>query len=451
MKQKKGLPKLYPLNKDLKKTWFVQYTDENGRVKKLYGKLNHLHSVVEREAESKKLIEGIIPVEKEIVCKHFPVLYPIEKNLSRTWFVQYTNKDGCRKKIYGKLNQLRSLAEREEEARRIIKEINPKNVLGSKIILTVSNQLIKDLDTVFDMRKAGWKPKSLSSFTSQFNVFGRWFYANGSPIMDAGQANKFLNFLTDKKISNTTRNTYRRNLKSLFKDLKTFFKNRYIDNPFAEVRKLQEARKTKEWFRPSQIQKISKILFEKDPQLLLACKMMFHCFIRPNELRQLIVSDINFETKKVCVESSIAKTSRTRFVNIPAELINDLEYIKSFPDNYFIFGLHEAPGKEMTNRDSLSKRHKKILKELGFSNGYSFYSWKNTGAVKMLMMDRKPMRYVSKCMGHHSLDMTDKYFQSLGVDEMEDVIIFPSLNLNDKKETSNALLLVCSFQILKFS
>ncbi|MEJ7827929.1 MAG: hypothetical protein WKF91_07035, partial [Segetibacter sp.] len=58
----------------------------------------------------------------------------------------------------------------------------------------------------------------------------------------------------------------------------------------------------------------------------------------------------------------------------------------------------------------------------------TFYSWKNTGAVKMLMMDRKPMRYVSKCMGHHSLDMTDKYFESLGVDEMAEQIILSNLS-----------------------
>jgi integrase len=97
----------------------------------------------------------------------------------------------------------------------------------------------------------------------------------------------------------------------------------------------------------------------------------------------------------------------------------------------------------------MSKRHEKIMRKLEYRKGFTFYSWKNTGAVTMLMMGRKPMRYISKMMGHHSLDMTDKYFQSLGVDEMEEAIIFPSLRLNTRENVSNDLA-KCSYESLSF-
>ena len=71
------------------------------------------------------------------------------------------------------------------------------------------------------------------------------------------------------------------------------------DNHFADERKLKEASKTKEWFRPGQVLQLKKYTPETDPWLCVAIKIMHDCFARPNELRQLKIADINFETKKL--------------------------------------------------------------------------------------------------------------------------------------------------------
>jgi integrase len=107
--------------------------------------------------------------------------------------------------------------------------------------------------------------------------------------------------------------------------------------------------------------------------------------------------------------------------------LKSLDYLKKYPEHYYIFTPSGTPGLLHIGRDTLSRRHQRILRQLKYPNGYVFYSWKNTGAVKMLMHDQKNIRYISKCMGHSSLDMTDKYFQSLGVDDMAEQIIFPEL------------------------
>ena len=351
--------------------------------------------------------------------KFFPKLYPLDKEINRTWFVEYTDLNGKKKKIYGRLNHLPTIEERIKEAESIFKELT-----GKVYAPQLQNQLIRDLSEIFELRQEGCRKKTISAYQTHFFSFCKWYYANKCPQVDTLQATKFLNSLN---VSNTTRNTYRRNLKSFFDDLQRCYQQRYRENPFAHTRKLREASKTKEWFKPAVVPKLIEAI-AKDKQLLLAVKIMFHCFARPNEIRQLKIADINFETKRLRIESNVAKTVRIRYVPIPAELLVDLEFLKLFPDHFFLFGNDGCPGIEHMGRDTLSKRHKKIMEAFKFSSGYTFYSWKNTGAVKMLMMDRKTMRYISKCMGHHSLDMTDKYFESLGVDEMGETIIFPSLH-----------------------
>lgn len=357
--------------------------------------------------------------------KFLPKLYPGDKNINRTWFVAYTAKDGRQKKVYGKLNHLATVEERLYEAQLIIQSIYLEDDILPET--TIGNQLIIDLEEVFNIRKQGWKPKSQSAYFTHLTQFALWFRGAGCPPFDSLQANKFLNSISDKGRSSTTRNIYRNNLKSLFIDLNRFFKGKYPDNPFMAIRKLPEARKTKEWFRPAHVKQLKEYINDKDPWLWLACRIMYHCFTRPNELRQLTVGDINFDIKKIRVVSSVAKTSRTRFVPIPDILFNDLIFLKQYPANNCIFGYAGTPGMDPVSRDNMSKRHELVMRLLEYPKGFTFYSWKNTGAVKMLIMDKKPMRYVSKCMGHQSMDMTDKYFESLGVDEMGDSILFPEI------------------------
>lgn len=357
--------------------------------------------------------------------KFLPKLYPTSKEISKTWFVLYTAANGTRQKVYGNLNNLTTLEERLIEADKII-----KNILAEKPLKTPAapgNQLLTDLAAVYELRCPGWKPKTKSAYQTHLYAFARWYRESGCPSMNSLEALKFLNHVMQTGSGATTRNNYRGRLKSLFADLVTFYAPRYTTNPFAGVKKLRESSKTKQWFRPAQVEQVSTAIARADKWLYLAVQLQYHCFPRPNEIRQLKVADINFETQKLRVESSAAKTSRIRFVPVPDQLIKALAFLKTYPEQFYIFGSEDKPGLKMNGRDYLSKQHKKIMQALQYPPGYTFYSWKNTGAVKMLMHDRRPMRYISKCMGHHSMDMTDKYFESLGVDEMGETIIFPDL------------------------
>jgi integrase len=355
--------------------------------------------------------------------KILPKLYPANKEIKRVWYIEYLGKDGKRKKVYGRLNKLPTIQQRITEAEFLITQIQAEDLQAPNT--GAGNQLLNDLQAVFDMKLPYWKPKTVSAYQTHLYSFARWYRQAGCPAMDARQALLFLNTISQGN-NNTTRNNYRKNLKGLFNALIRYYKKRYTDNPFKEVDKAPEMARTKEWFRPVIMEKVKTFIAE-DKQVFLAAKILYHCFVRPNEIRLLRCADIIHDTKKIRIESNTAKSKRTRFVPIPESLYNELKPLQALPASLFLFGVNGCPGAAIPGRDNLSKRHKELLKPLQLGKGFTFYSWKNTGAVKMLMQDKKPMRYISKCMGHHSLDMTDKYFESLGVDEMGDTIIFPEM------------------------
>lgn len=355
--------------------------------------------------------------------KFLPVLYPKDRRIEKTWFILYIGPDGRRKKAYGNLNHIPTKAGREKEAQRIINELSAANALQKG---DPRELLMRDLDAVINLRRAGWDEKTYCTVMGQVTRFATWWRANGRPVMDVMAAQGFLAWIAEGR-SNTTRNIYRRHLKSLFLDLSRCYPDRYRSNPFAATRKLKETGKTKLWFRPFQVKQVTDaIRATGDLQLLLAVRIMHDCFARPNELRRLQAGDFLFESGKLRIGATIAKTGRTRHVPLPPELLQHLQHLHQLPPETYLFTRDGEPGAKPCSRDWLSKKHAAVLQALGYGKGYTFYSWKNTGAVKMMLQDRRPIRYISKCMGHCSLDMTDRYFESLGIDEMAGSITFPA-------------------------
>lgn len=56
----------------------------------------------------------------------------------------------------------------------------------------------------------------------------------------------------------------------------------------------------------------------------------------------------------------------------------------------------------------------------GFSNRFSLYSWKHTGAVRCVKSGMS-LKSLQLQMRHHSLDQLNEYLRELGVLQMEDI------------------------------
>ena len=55
--------------------------------------------------------------------------------------------------------------------------------------------------------------------------------------------------------------------------------------------------------------------------------MEYYCAIRPNELRQLRLRDIDLEQQIVRIPAPVAKNRTTEYVNIPAQMVKLLRAI----------------------------------------------------------------------------------------------------------------------------
>ena len=135
-----------------------------------------------------------------------------------------------------------------------------------------------------------------------------------------------------------------------------------------------------------------KLRKAKRLEFLLACYMEYYCYIRPNELYQLKVGDLNFAEQSVFVSEAISKTKRDAKVTLPAvviELMVELG-IHNHRSNEFIFGDRlKCCDKKGTQKQfgRYWDRHVAcdggLMPELQKRN-VCFYSLKSTGITDML-------------------------------------------------------------------
>jgi len=344
--------------------------------------------------------------------KAAPQLYPVDRDLKKTWYISYPNPAGGKAlKKYGDLNNLSTHAERMKEADRLIRELL---LILPAAAPAKNTNMLRDLTEFLEARCMGAKHKTFITYRTYVEEFARWYRL----VWDRKDADmmgiRFQKYLMDKGKSPTTVNNYRNGLKTIFADLVKFGK--YPINPFTLCRKLTERRKSKEWFKENQLQELKKEIEKTDTQLWLACRLQFYAFPRPNEIKNIKIGDINLEEKKIRISSYSGKYYKQEYIQLPDALLADLVPYMQLPDNFYLFSPRGRPGIQCYGRDTMSKKHKRILKQLGYPKGYTFYSWKNTGAVHMLNRGMSLLD-ISRLMRHKSLDYTKEYFKSMGFDE----------------------------------
>ena len=151
-------------------------------------------------------------------------------------------------------------------------------------------------------------------------------------------------------------------------------------------------------------------LEHKNKYYLLACYILYYCFIRPAEMARLHISNINLKKQTIFVEDTISKNRKHGTITLPAKVIHlmlDLD-IFSHPSSDYLFSDNFMPGKnhvsEKKFRDYWARN---VRKDLGFSDTYKFYSLKDTGITNMLRhYDVLSVRDQAR---HSSILMTDIY------------------------------------------
>ncbi|BDS10088.1 tyrosine-type recombinase/integrase [Aureispira anguillae] len=226
--------------------------------------------------------------------------------------------------------------------------------------------------------------------------------------------------LLTRKVNAQTRNNYMRAMKALFY---TLAERDYIEvNPFAAIKTLKETQKKRRTFTYSEKQTIIQYIKQDNKELLLAVCLCYYCAIRPAELRRLKVGNLDLKIGLIQMDGSQTKNKENATITIPKVLLPLLNsyHLNSYPKSWYLFGAGALkPAANPCGRDTISKKHKRVIKNLhlyGFLKdveGKTFYSWKDTAARDLIEQGLNIMD-LKQHFRHKELATTQRYLQAYG-------------------------------------
>jgi len=134
------------------------------------------------------------------------------------------------------------------------------------------------------------------------------------------------------------------------------------------------------------VRRIGQWLAVHDPYFLLACQLLYNCFIRPVEMTRLRVGWISVKSGTISIPAEASKNRESMVVTLPKSILYkmmDLGIFKSPADDY-LFSAGLRPGPDQI--DTIIFRHHwdALRKALSLRKEWQFYSLKDTGITEML-------------------------------------------------------------------
>ena len=319
-------------------------------------------------------------------AKKIFALYDAKGDLNKNWFVWYY-QDGKRIRKYGDINQAETIEERHERAQNLIK------TLQKTISPDAANRVqVRKLQTVLDNKKNHLRRKTVQSYQSKLNNLLK--FANGREISNDLLKDFFAHIGNTQK-AGTVHDAYF--------SIKRILRGEGLEGMMSGITPPSFSPVPMRFYQRHQVEQIVRYLSEHDKPLLLWCKFVYYCFLRPrSELRLLRVQDIYFENREIVVPGTISKNKKTEPVIIPDAFWPDVAPLQHVAPGRFIF-----PGKKKnmpTGYNTMGHRYQLILQQLGYDTSlYGVYSWKHTGAVEFYKAT-KDLVGLQAQLRHHSLD-----------------------------------------------
>lgn len=319
------------------------------------------------------------------------------EDLSKKWFV-YWYEGRKRRKKYGEINQHATPEARLKAARQLINQIKSE----------ITRRVSKTEDTLQGYMQAHasrWRQRTMEQYQSVVAVL--LGYLAGRELTQA-LLEAFLESILASRHP-TTYNKYIAILSRIFRGAGLYF-------DFQGIEKAKAQATPARYFQRHQAKLLLRRIDEADPELGLFVRFLYYCFIRPKELRMLRVGDVLLEEGEIRVPGEVSKNTKTQFVVIPAAFLPCLNFLYENKPGDFIFP-SPADASKPVSKNNMYRRHKAILDELNFGDGYTLYSWKHTGAV-MAAKAGISIKELQLQLRHHSLDETDKYLRQMGVKDL---------------------------------
>lgn len=209
-----------------------------------------------------------------------------------------------------------------------------------------------------------------------------------------------------RKISQRTYNNYLKFFRLYFNWLR---EHCYVNNNyFADLTTKKKEKKHRTIIPEETRIQLMNYFKTHDPKMLIICKLMYYSLLRPKEISMLKVENVNFEKKAIFVPDTVSKNHKERYATLTDDLLNDLQYIKEYKKNLYIFSSTMMPGPIRAHKDRYGKIWDKTKRHLKFQDEFQLYSFRDTGIFEMLKSGIDALS-VKQHADHHSLEMTTLY------------------------------------------
>jgi site-specific recombinase XerD len=363
-------------------------------------------------------------MRKKMFANEFRV-YPSDYELAKVWFVQgWVEVDGNLKRMKWRVPMAKTVEQRLILANNIIKTLQKEGYSvrqKREKEFDAANFILANLNDLLIEKKASLRKKSYQSYRSHLRNFNDYCSEKKVCKVDEDVAREFLNFLKVKGRSNTTINAHRLTLKHFFSELVN--RNRLKNNPFGLTKKLKENREGAHYMKLTEIAKYKKYVLEHKPFLWLPSIMQFYTFLRPSsELRFIKVADVDLDRKLIRVDSNISKNGQFDYVKIPLPLqtvLIDMN-LEDYASNFFLIGLDGLPSEKPVSYNYWGSHFRQVRAAMRLSPKYKLYSFKHSGVVDFMRNGGNVMS-LQRQLRHHSLDMTQIYLRSIGIEDMDNL------------------------------
>ncbi len=327
------------------------------------------------------------------------ITYTLPKlHQGKNWYIDFKAYDPLEQKMKRKkymLDKIEKITDRKKRANEIITNLNNRLRSGWNPWADASNSRqytffndVIELYTKYLQKLCTSKvikENTLLDYKKRLKVFVEYSEKRYPPIvyiyqLDQTFMSDFLDYiLIDRDASARTRNNYRIWLSSFCTWL---VEKQYLDrNPIEKIKSLTEAEKKRTALSSEDLEKLNKYLMKHDPHFLLLCQFEYYTFIRPDELSNIKLSDINLNEQKVFIASTISKNRKDGMVGLNDSLIKmmlDLNIFSNDNNNY-LFGKGFRPSPKKSTPRVYRENFNKIRLALKFPDTYQFYSLKDSG------------------------------------------------------------------------
>lgn len=368
----------------------------------------------------------------EVISYTLPTLHS-----GKNWYVDFLCYDPLEEKMKRKkfmLDSIKKPSERKKRAAEIIANCTNRLRSGWNPWAEASNsRLYMKFSDVCELyvrylnkltATEVLKRKTNIDYQSRMNILVEYNQNMALPIIYMYQFNQayisdFLDYiLLDRDSSARTRNNYRVWASAFCSWL---IEKQYLEtNPVEKIKSLSEEQKFRSALTKEDLQRMKEYLEETNKHYLLACRMEYYTFIRPDELSNIRLSDIKIKEQKVFISSTISKNRRDGMVGLNDELLKLMIELSTFdaPSNYYLFGRNFKPSPEKADSRIFRDYFIKVRAFLRFPKNYMFYSLKDSGIRDLanaegIVIARDQAR-------HSDIATTNKYLKGDGLSVHEE-------------------------------